>query len=163
MTLKNILKLDLKNGKSEEEVANLLGNPKDIAKQFKPERSTETETKTNNSERSIGAKIAVAIGVIFFNLVFVIGIAAGLFGALMVLLGAVIAIIVAGITAFFTSIAALFFGGIPLFLASILFGIGLIAFGLLCALGLIWLFKVLGNLAYKYILFNIELINGGKI
>lgn len=101
-------------GKSEEEISKLLGNPKDIADQFKEENEEKvnvTENKTvNKQENSTFAKLILAGLLIFFNIVFVFGIVVGLFGALLGLFIASIAIAISGVVLFIVGVLGAIIG-----------------------------------------------------
>lgn len=90
-------------GKSEEEIAKLLGNPDDIADQFKEEEIEEkTEVKKENEtevqkENDGLTKLVLALALIFFNITIVLGVAVGMLGAMFGFFIAGIAIAVAGI------------------------------------------------------------------
>lgn len=156
----------LDEGKTEEEIATLLGSPEEIAKQFLPEQEPKVDNTNSSNENSPLAKAMIAFCLIFFNLVFMFGFVGGIFGAVIGLFGGAIGVTATGFTVIIVSVLT-FFGlqllvnGPLLGLALLFLGIGLLTLGILWFIGLIaltkWLCKILG----KYIQFNIKLIKGG--
>jgi len=113
----------IEEGKSEEEVAKMLGNPRDIAMQFILEENKEDkkqepikaeviteQTNVKKENNTAISKILIALALIFFNIVFVFGIVCGLLGALVGCLAAFIAVSIVGIVLIVAGIIGLIAG-----------------------------------------------------
>lgn len=155
--------IGLEHGKTEEEIARDLGDPKAIGKQFTADTIVMQATQTKSAGSITRAVFAIA-GLGFFNLVFILGPFIGLVALLIALFATAFAIIISGIALVLIVFAAPMFpdlinlGGIDS--GVIIFaGIGLSSLGALFFLGVIilskWFFK--GTLSYLKI--NMKLIN----
>lgn len=114
---------------TEEQAAENLGNPRDIAKDLIKQYNEKREN-TNSQSRSI----IVIIGLLFINLVFVLGLLLGAAGLFFGLIVGTIAFILSPIFALISLVSQdghLF----ELFLSFTLFGIGLLAYPQLMRLG----------------------------
>lgn len=112
----------MEEGKSEEEVAKVLGDPKDIAIQFiseehkEDEKQEATNTEVVNEqtnvkkENSTTSKLLIALALIFFNMVFVVWIGFGIFAALVGCIIAFIAVSIVGIALIVAGIVGLIVG-----------------------------------------------------
>ncbi|GFN35760.1 hypothetical protein TXYLGN1_15470 [Tepidimicrobium xylanilyticum] len=154
--------IGLSKGKSEEEIARELGDPRNIAKSYKVS-STISEAKNNPSPKNLIKAILAAMALGIFNLIIVLGPFLLVIGLLFGLYAVSISFIVAGIGSFFGTIVAPFFpytisiGFYPI--TAISFGIGLIALGLLMGIGCFYLTKLLYQGIIKYLRWNIDIIN----
>lgn len=153
--------IGLSKGKTEEEIAKELGNPKIIAKSYKT-NSKISEAENNPSPKNLLRAIVSATALGFFNLVIVLGPFLLIVGLLIGLYGISIAFIIGGISSFFGTIAAPFF---PYSISitvhpiiSISFGIGLTALGFLIGIGCFYLTKLLYQGAIKYLRWNLDII-----
>lgn len=152
--------IGIAEGKSEEEICNHLGDPKAIAKQYRAEsmiKAAEVNSSTGNIFRAVFA----AVGLGFFNLIFVFGPFMGLVGILIGLYGASLGIVIGGAFSIIVSFLALFFpsitvGADPLF--ALLFSIGLTCLGLLFTIGNVYLTKFFYKVTVKYLNMNLSLI-----
>jgi uncharacterized membrane protein len=153
----------LAEGRTEEEIADSLGDPKSLANQFKASILVSEAEKTTSAVNIIRAVFAT-LGLGFLNLVFILGPFIAIVAVLISLFASAIAIIAAGITVFFASI----FGPlIPQYFAVLInpavaiFGsIGVTCFGILFFVGCIYLSKILYRLFVRYIKFNLRIITG---
>ncbi|MBE3114576.1 MAG: DUF1700 domain-containing protein [Actinobacteria bacterium] len=153
----------LSEGRTEEEIAGSLGDPKSLANQFKASILVSEAEKTTSAVNIIRAVFAT-LGLGFLNLVFILGPFIAIAVIPVALFAIAIAITAAGITTFFAAI----FG--PLFLqyftvlinpAVAIFGsIGVTCFGILFFVGGIYLAKLLYRLFVRYIKFNLRIITG---
>ncbi|MCD4669175.1 MAG: DUF1700 domain-containing protein [Actinomycetia bacterium] len=152
-----------KEGRTEENISESLGNPKALANQLKASvtvERAEKETTTVNITRAVFA----SLGLGFFNLVFVLGPFLGIAGVLAGLFAAAIGITAGGITGLLGTIFA------PLFpeyfnmiinpAVGIFASIGLICFGVLFFIGDMYLSRALFRLFIKYIKFNARIVTG---
>lgn len=160
-------RIGLGEGKTEEDIATSLGDPRTIARQFSANYhvlQAEADTSISNTFKAVLA----TLGLGFFNLVFVLGPFIGLLGVLFGLFVAAGAIIIAGVAVF----AATLFGSfMPIavdstFLlfatpvATFFLSIGLICLGLLFLIGDIYLAKYFFAGTVRYLKFNMKIIKG---
>jgi len=153
----------LAEGRTEEEIADSLGDPRALANQFKANILVNQAEKTT-SAINITRAVLATLGLGFFNLMFILGPFIAIVAVLISLFVSAIAIIAAGITIFFASI----FGPlIPQYFAVLInpavaiFGsIGVTCFGILFFVGCIYLSKILYRLFVRYIKFNLRIITG---
>jgi phage shock protein PspC (stress-responsive transcriptional regulator)/uncharacterized membrane protein len=119
-----------------------------------------------SKNRSTGTSVLIAIAVILFNLIFVVGIFVGLLGVLVGLFAAGIGVTFAGIVTFAASIAA--FSGTHFFdlgispIAGLFISIGLTAFGILFIIADWYIAKGFFYVSAKYFKFNYRIITGRR-
>ena len=154
-----------RKGKTEEEIAKALGNPRTIGKAYRMD--TLLQSDKNHTLRSTTRAVFASLGLGLFNVIFVLGPYAGLLGALAGLWAASIALAASG---FAVTLAVPFgflmpsfvhLGGMsPLFL--LFAGIGVCATGILAVIGMIRLSKLFFELTVRYLRFNLRVIRKGK-
>ena len=153
----------LAEGRTEEEIADSLGDPKSLANQFKASILVSEAEKTTSAVNITRAVLAT-LGLGFFNLIFILGPFIAIVAVLISLFVSVISIIAAGITVFFASIFGPMFPqyyAVSINPAVAIFGsIGLTCFGILFFVGDIYLAKLLYRLFVRYIKFNLRIITG---
>jgi uncharacterized membrane protein len=145
-------RIGLEKGKTEEKIAEGLGDVIQIANQFKNESGIEP---SNKKEKSVILKIFLAAGLIFFNLVFVSGIFFGLLGALIGFFSGSLGMTFGGIagllSVIFSPIINIF---IPVFIDSIptliFASIGVTCMGLLWFIGNCFIAKYLIKIVVFY-------------
>lgn len=154
--------IGLEHGKTEEEIARDLGDPKAIGKQFTADTIVMQAAQTKSAGSITRAVFAFA-GLGFFNLIFILGPFIGLVSLLIALFATAIAILVAGIAAVLIVFAAPMYpdlinlGGINS--SVIIFtGIGLSSLGALLFLGVTYLSKWFFKGTLGYLKMNIRLI-----
>lgn len=155
-------RIGLENGKTEEEIAQALGDVRMIARQFKADysvRQAETNTSAGNILRAVLA--ACLLG--FFNLVIVLGPFLGLIGVLIGLFAASVGTSAGGCGLFLGVILAPAFpsyvdlGGFdPVAVA--FFSVGVMCLGLLFFIANCYLARLLYKGTVKYLKWNIEFI-----
>ena len=151
----------LSKGKTEQEIAKELGDPKSIAKSYRAS-SKIAEAENNPSPKNLFKALLAAMALGLFNLVIVLGPFLLIVGLLLGLYGISVGFIVGGIGSFFGTIATPFFpymmniGVHPI--TSISIGIGLTALGLLILIGSFHLTKLLYQGTIKYLKWNIDII-----
>lgn len=160
-------RIGLAEGKAEEEIANSLGDPRTIARQFNADyhvKQAEADATVSNTFKAVMA----TLGLGFFNLIFVLGPFLGLLGALFGLFIAAGAIIISGIALF----AATIFGPfIPIAVdstfimmaspaAAFFVSVGLVSLGLLFMIGNVYLVKYFFIGTVRYLKFNMKIIKG---
>ncbi len=153
--------IGISKGKSEEEISKELGDPKEVANNYKTTyRPTYSDNNNTSNQNDKTRKLLISLLLVFFNLIIVLPPFLGLVGLLLGLYLGPIGIIVGGIVAFFGSPLVLFTPiPSPHILTSLAFGIGLLALGSLGIILAIYLTKLFYKLAVKYIQWNIKLIN----
>ncbi len=150
-------------GRTEEEIAESLGDPKSLANQFKANILANTAEKTT-SAINITRAVLATLGLGFFNLIFILGPFIGIVAVLFSLFASAIALTASGIAVFFASI----FGPlVPQYIAvminpavSIFASIGVTLFGILFFVGDIYVVKWIYRLFVRYIKFNVRIITG---
>ena len=145
----------IENGKTEEEIAKTLGDPKMIAKQYKVS-TVFKEAEEDKTFKNVVRAIFTVIGLTFMNLIFVIPILAAIAGVLFGLFVAAIAITFAGLVAVFGSIATI--SGVSGILVGVFSGLILTPLGILMFIGLIYLSKYILLGIYKYFKMNLSLL-----
>jgi uncharacterized membrane protein len=154
--------IGLSEGKSEEEIASGLGDPKFIGRQYKVEHLIRNAEK-NRSAGNIMKAILAAISLSFLNLIFIIPIFFGLLAALIALYAAAISISISGICLFIASVAGSylpqFFSmpdinpGIPIFIS-----FGLMSGGALFVILDVYISRFFYQLTIRYVSANINAI-----
>jgi uncharacterized membrane protein len=150
-------------GRTEEDIAEALGDPRALANQFKAGILVYQAEKTA-SPVNITRAVFATLGLGFFNLMFVLGPFVVIACVLIALFAGAVALTAAGITVFFSTI----FG--PLFpeyvstlfnpAAAILGSVGVTCLGVLFFIGDMYIGKLLYKLFLRYIKFNIRIITG---
>lgn len=153
--------IGLSKGKSEEEISKELGNPSEVANGYRSTYKPINNRDTNYSNDG-SRKLLVALLLIGFNLIVVLGFFLGLCGLLIGSYFIGFAFIVAGIIVLFgfpiTIISAIYS---PHILTSLSFGFGLIGLGVLGIILSVYLTKGFYKLTIKYIKWNADMINKG--
>ena len=149
----------LETGMSEEAITGELGSPKKIAKQHRAEFYFKQADKKGTTSSALKAIIAV-IGLSIFNIIFVLPILVSLYAVLIVIFLTFIAVSVSGIVA---AIAGFFFVPFLPALALVLIGIGITCLGILLAIGMAWIIKIVSLGCYSYGKANVGIVkNGGN-
>jgi uncharacterized membrane protein len=157
------------NGKSEAELIKELGDPNNIANQYRTSNYKEnSEIPKNNKEedRPIIISMIAVCGLLLFNLMFIFGPFIGIVGVIIALYAGTIALILGGIAMTFGMLLTPFFSlyiSLPngfSCLAMILFGIGTVALGLLFLIGMYYVGTYFYKGTVKYINWNLKIIKG---
>jgi uncharacterized membrane protein len=155
--------MGISEGRSEEELAKSLGDPKMLANQFRANimvAQAEKETTAANITKAVFA----SLGLGFFNLIFVLGPFIAIFAILIALFVVAIGIAAGGITGLlgtiFTPLFPEVLGTLINPAVGIFASIGLICFGVLFFIGNIYLTRGFFRLFIRYIKFNVRLISG---
>ncbi|MFD2445414.1 DUF1700 domain-containing protein [Bacillus sp. CGMCC 1.16607] len=150
--------IGLANGKSEAELIAELGDPymiaRDLLADYRIGKAEQDQTPTNMF-RAIVATISLS----FFNLVFILGPVAGLFGAYVGLCAAAF-----GLTVFPIAILGSYFLGYSYESFSVNFFVSLTSFslGVLMSIGMIHVGKFFYKVVLRYIKFNVKMVKGDK-
>lgn len=159
-------RIGMESGKTEDELIKELGSPKDIAAQYRnADENVITNSKVNSNHSTIGS-VGIFIALVFFNLVFVLGIYLGILGALIGMCCAAIGVSVAGIAVSVCIILrpiipenVVIPSGIP-DISVFFVGIGTTALGILFCIGMFYLVKYFMVVTVKYVKWNIKTIKG---
>jgi len=152
-----------KEGRTEEDLAKSLGDPKALANQLKANimvAQAEKETTAVNITRAVFA----SLGLGFFNLIFVLGPFIGILGVITGLFATAIGTTAGGITGLlgtiFSPLFPEYFNLIVNPAVGIFASIGLICFGVLFFIGDIYLTRGFFRLFIRYIKFNARIVTG---
>ncbi|MDD3225697.1 MAG: DUF1700 domain-containing protein [Clostridium sp.] len=155
------------NGKSEYEISKELGNPEDIANQYREASGMGKIDTADTHERSIAASIFIFIALLMFNLIFILGIYLGIAGVLIGMCAVGIALTFSGVAIVFCIIFGQFFSSyvslpdnVFTMIASFFGGIGTIALGLLLCIGMFYVVKFFAKSTVKYVKWNFNVIKG---
>lgn len=141
-------------GRSEEEIAHSLGDPKTLAKQFKAE-FTIAVAKENATAGNLARAVLSAIALGLFNVIIMLGPIAALFGIILALFAVALAFIGSGIALIIVSIPM--FAGI-MTATTMVGGIALGALGVALFVFALATGKLFGSLLIKYLQKNVEII-----
>ena len=154
-------RIGMEEGKTEEQVSASLGDVKLIARQFKAD-ITIKQAEKNTSTGNIFRAVLAAVGMGFFNIIFILGPFFGFLGVLIGLFAAAAGIIVSGIGIIMALLLAPAF---PSYISmdvngvfAVFTAIGIICFGLLFFIGDCYLAKFFYRATIKYLKWNIEII-----
>jgi len=152
-----------KEGRTEEDLAKSLGDPKALANQLRANiivDQAEKDTTAVNITRAVFA----SLGLGFFNLIFVLGPFMGVLGIFAGLFAAAIGITAGGITGLlgtiFSPLFPEYFNLIVNSAVGIFASIGAICFGVLFFIGDIYLTRGFFRLFIRYIKFNARIVTG---
>jgi len=152
-----------KEGRSEEELAKALGDPRMLANQFRANVMLDKAEKDTNAV-NITRAVFASLGLGFFNLVFVLGPFLAVLGVLTGFFAAAVGIAAGGITGLLGTILSPMFPEIFNMLinpaAAAFASIGLTCMGVLIFIGCMYLTRGFFRLFIRYIKFNSRLIAG---
>ncbi|MGF7058528.1 HAAS signaling domain-containing protein [Brassicibacter mesophilus] len=158
--------IGIQAGRTEEEIAESLGEPRTIAKQIEADykiNKAENTASTGNVFRAVFAVISLGL----FNLIFVLGPFLGIVGVLLGLFVSAIALVFSGIALF---IATLISPILPEFVSippnpiiSIILSIGIIALGMLFTIGVTYLTKWFYKITVKYLRMNMNIVSDRRV
>ncbi|SMC25217.1 Uncharacterized membrane protein [Clostridium acidisoli DSM 12555] len=157
------------NGKSEYELIEELGDPNNIANQYRTsskQENNEVPKDKKEEDNPIIVPIIAVCGLLLFNLIFILGPYLGIVGVIIGLLCAAIAIVISGIGIIIGTILAPLFPvyiNVPSGISGIgiiFLGIGITALGLLFLIGMWYVCKYFYRGTVKYINWNLKIIKG---
>lgn len=161
--IKEHFQMGKKEGRSQEELAESLGDPRVLANQFRASimlARAEKETTAANITRAVFA----SLGLGFFNLIFVLGPFLVVLGILIALFAVAVGIAAAGITGLLGTIFSPLFPEVFNLLinpaVAVFASIGLICFGVLFFIGNAYLTRGFFRLFVRYIRLNARIITG---
>jgi uncharacterized membrane protein len=154
--------IGLEQGKTEEEIAKSLGDPRIIARQFIADNFVKQASESKSLGNVVRAVFAIA-GLGFFNLVITVPIFFGLLGGLIGLFAGAIGVLAAGLAVTLAPMLQTMFpdyvdmGGINpgVWIFS---GVSLLSFGLLFFIGVIYLSKYFFKGTISYLKMNMSII-----
>lgn len=154
-------RIGMENGKTEEEIAFSLGDPRILARQFSAGFMVNKADESKSVYNIIRAVFAVGV-LGFFNLVFVLGPFLGLVGVLIALYAASIAVMVSGVGIL---IAVFAYPLLPEYInigsnitAAIFLSIGVTCLGILMTIGCVYLTKLFYKATVAYLKMNAKII-----
>ncbi len=148
--------LGLETGKSEEEIAEDLGNPKVIAKELLAEYMI-TQAESDQSVTNISRAIFATISLSFFNLIFLLGPIVAIIGVYISLAASAIAFTLSPLLL----IVSVIFNGTEGILLQFFITLTLCGIGILLSIASIYIGKFLYRVMVKYVKFNVRIIKGG--
>jgi uncharacterized membrane protein len=150
--------IGLVNGKTEAELIAELGDPhliaRDLLADYRIGKAEQDKTPTNML-RAIIATISLS----FFNLVFIIGPVAGLFGAYVALCGVALIFTLLPLVIFISSFLGYSYES---FAVNFFVSLTIFSLGVLMSIGMIHVGKFFYNIVLRYIKFNVKIIKGDK-
>lgn len=146
----------MEEGKTEEEIAQSLGSPKQIAKELVASYHVDKVTETTTISNILRATWAV-IGLGFFNLTIVLGPFLALVG---IVAGGWLTGLSFVISPVFALLNAVFDPG-TFQIFEFFVSLALCGFGLLLIIGMFYVTKALTKLFIRYLKFNVNLVKGG--
>ncbi|MCT2538218.1 DUF1700 domain-containing protein [Aquibacillus koreensis] len=164
-TYEDKFQLGFIDDKTEEEVALELGSPRIIANDFLKEFKTSEPVvgytaagtvKSSSSVTNVGRAIIVAIALLFFNLIIMLG-------PIVAVIGTYFAFIAVGISFSLTPlawIASIIFGQSTSILGEFFIILSLSSLGVLITIGMIYVGKFLYRILVSYIKFNVRFVRG---
>lgn len=160
--------IGISKGKTEEEISNELGMPRDIANTYKASYREDSGRAENFDSHPASddtiRKLLIGLLLLFFNLVIVLGPFIAVVGLIIAGYAISVAFVIGGFVAFVGSPMVLLTPlPTPHILTSLGFGIGFIALGGLGLILLVYLSKLFIQLTVKYAKWNLELINGQEV
>ncbi|WP_442598889.1 HAAS signaling domain-containing protein [Neobacillus sp. D3-1R] len=160
--------IGLANGKSQRELMEELGDPHVIARDLlaeyrigrtEKEKETETDEVKDKPSTNIFRSIIAGVSLSLFNLIFIIGPVAGLFGAYVALCAVSFALTVLPLVI----LTSYFLGySYETFAVNFFVSLTAISLGLLMSIGMIQLGKLCSRVILRYIKFNVKVIKGGQ-
>lgn len=154
-------RIGAEQGKSEEEIAQSLGDVRFIARQFKADFSIN-HAASNASAGNIFKAVLATVGLGFFNLVFVFGPFMGLVGVLVGFFAAAIGVTVGGLGMLIMAFLAPAFPDTVIMdvspVVAVFLSIGTACLGLLMFIGCCFLAKYFYKGTVKYLKWNLEVI-----
>ena len=157
--------IGMEAGRTEEEIAQSLGDPYILSKQINVNYMINKAEKTATAGNVLKAVLA-SVGLGFFNLVFVLGPFLGLVGVLIGIWGVSLGLTFSGIILFIATIfrpMLPFIINIPVsFFTSIFLSIGLTSLGLLITIGCYYLTKSFHKITVRYLKMNLQIISNYK-
>lgn len=152
------------DGRSEEQAAQALGNPRVIGRSFRIDEILEESREGGAAgARAVVRAVFASLGLTLVNAIFVLGPFVGLAGAMIGLWAAAVSLPLAGVAAALAPVAALFapglfmLGGVgPVFL--VFAGIGVAALGVLAVIGMWKLSLLFIRMVAAYVRFNARLV-----
>ncbi len=158
-------------GRDEEKIARMLGNPVDIGRMFRADFMVE-QAEQSATFRNVAGAIMAVIGLGFFNILFVVGPVLGIFIVLSVawlftLLLAILSLTVIVIAIIYLLFPSGFFVGgmfsISPVLGAVFLGIGGLSLSGILGIGMGLLTRFCFRLLTTYLKFNLEMIQKRRI
>lgn len=153
--------IGLSKGRTEEEIASSLGNPKQLGKEIKANYHL-VKVESGYSLRNLFQAVFASVGLGFFNLVFVVGPFLAVVGTLLGLLISGGALSITGVLLLGSSLTNSSLIEIPNIASGIFFSLSLISGGILWTIGVLYLCRLFYHLTIKYLRFNLDIISSRR-
>ncbi|WP_219835175.1 HAAS domain-containing protein [Paenibacillus sp. R14(2021)] len=141
-------------GRSEEEAASELGDPRLIAKELLLNYRVEQANHKSGSITLVSRAVFAAVSLGFFNLIFVLGPFIAILGVLLSLWAVAAAVALSSLMAMYEGS----FGGAITGLQATFISMALIGLGMLLGAGANWLTRAFAKLTLQYLKFNSKVI-----
>ena len=157
-------RMGLSEGKSEEQIADLLGNPRILGKSYAIDSLLEEPKEGGGvTAASVVRAVFASISLTFFNVIVVLGPFLGLVGVMIGLWATAVALPLSGIAIVLAPVAALivpsFFSLSTMSPAFLVFaGIGIAAVGVLAVIGMWKLSRLFVRVVAAYVKFNLRIV-----
>jgi len=157
-------RMGLSEGKSEEQIADLLGNPRILGKSYAIDSLLEEPKEGGGvTAASVVRAVFASISLTFFNVIVVLGPFLGLVGVMIGLWATAVALPLSGIAIVLAPVAALivpsFFSLSTMSPAFLVFaGIGTAAVGVLAVIGMWKLSRLFVRVVAAYVKFNLRIV-----
>lgn len=145
-------------GRSEDEAASELGDPRIIAKELLLGYRVEQADDKRGSMRLVSRAVFAAVSLGFFNLVFVLGPFIGVIGVLIALWASSAAVVLSAIPVMYEGL----FGDAFTSVQAGFIAIALVGFGMLLGAGAHWLTRAFAKMMLGYLKFNSKVIRVRK-
>ncbi|QHW31607.1 DUF1700 domain-containing protein [Paenibacillus rhizovicinus] len=145
-------------GRSEEEAASELGDPRLIAKELLLNYRVEQADKKKGSITLVSRAVFAAVSLGFFNLVFVLGPFCAVLGVLVALWATSLAVAVSSLMVMYEGL----FGEAVTSVQASFIALALIGLGMLLGAGTHWLTRAFAKLTLQYLKFNSKVIRVRK-
>jgi uncharacterized membrane protein len=157
-------------GKTEEKIAEELGDPYEIAGMYKTElvvkdhaqQKSQDKNNIKTTNDNTAQMVLVILALLAFNAIVMLPIVSTVLGILVTFFVTALVLAISGlvvsVAGFFSPVFVVFFNPIFGVIATILWGIALLCFGILFFVGMIYMTKWLIKLMGMYVNFNIKLV-----
>jgi uncharacterized membrane protein len=150
--------------RTENEIAEKLGDPKSIAREYKTAELVK-KAEAKPTPVNVGKALFAFVGLGFFNLVFIFG---PFMGAIGILFGGIvtsIALVFSGVVGMIASLLSPFIGSISMDVqpvAGFFLSLAIACFGSLLGIAMYYITKLFLHLTLKYLKFNLSVVAGEK-
>jgi uncharacterized membrane protein len=145
-------------GRSEEEAASELGDPRAIAKELLLNYRVDQADNKRGSITLVSRAVFAAVSLGFFNLIFVLGPFVAVLGVLIALWGVAVSVALSSIAVLYEG----WFGSAVTNVQACFVALALVGLGMLLGAGTHWLTRAFAKLTLQYLKFNSKVIRVKK-